>query len=88
MARGGTAYAMLPLRSQVETECSQTIEIVASGGQSCGTATFGFGGTCQMEDIAVGYDGTVIQSVPRREETCQYPFVCKCGWRWWRGFLG
>lgn len=87
MARGGQAYAFLPIARR-GVSCEQTIEVVAPTGESCGTATFGFGtGTCDTRELTVGYDGTVIQRVPQKHEECVTPGHCKCEWRWWSELL-
>jgi hypothetical protein len=45
----------------------------------------GSGTACATTNLWVGYDGTVIQSVPGScDETSS---TCSCSWKWWPGFL-
>lgn len=82
MVHGGSGYAVLPVPGS-SADCSQTIEIVAADGTSCGSAKFSFGGSCTTHDIAIGYDGTVIQTLPESQMQCVSDAHCACGWRWW-----
>jgi hypothetical protein len=89
MARGGTAYAVVPLQS-ASANCEQTIEVVAADGTSCGSATFTVGGgACDTTGpIIVGYDGTVVQQLPATRETCTAAnHQCTCTYRAWPAFL-
>lgn len=89
MARGGTAYAVLPLQG-ASGNCEQTIEVVAADGTSCGSATFTVGGgACDTTGpIIVGYDGTVVQELPTARETCTAAnHQCTCTYRAWPAFL-
>jgi hypothetical protein len=89
MARGGRAYAVLPL-ARDSTDCTQTIEVVAPAGTSCGTAVFRAGagaGACSMKEISIGYDGTVVQQLPDSLERRCWFGPCTCSWQWWSGFL-
>jgi Divergent InlB B-repeat domain len=90
MAHGGRAYAMLPSQSRVNSpDCSQTIEVVATSGKSCGTAKFTVSqSTCTTLSIDVGYDGTVLQQLPTaREEQPTGGKAGSCTMHWWAGFL-
>jgi hypothetical protein len=91
MARGGRAYAVLPLAHD-SADCTQTIEVVAPAGTSCGTASFHAGpsagaGACSMKEIAVGYEGTVVQQLPDSLERRCWFGPCTCSWQWWPGFF-
>jgi hypothetical protein len=89
MVHGGTGYARLPL-SDVRGPCEQDIEVVSPSGQSCGTARFVVdGGSCLTDNITVGYDGTVIQQLPReREAACTAAgHQCDCTYRFWPGYF-
>lgn len=89
MARGGTAYAVVPLQG-ASGNCEQTIEVVAADGTSCGSATFTVGGgACDTTGpIIVGYDGTVVQELPTARETCTAAgHQCTCTYHAWPAFL-
>lgn len=89
MVHGGTGYARLPL-SDVRGACVQNVEVISPSGQSCGTASFAVdGGSCLTSNISVGYDGTVIQQLPReREAPCTAAgHQCDCTYRFWPGFF-
>ena len=88
MARSGSAYAMLSLPNMKETpDCAQRLEIVSASGKSCGTATFFVArGACQSGSLDVGYDGTVIQQLPREMETTDSSGNATCTWRFWPGY--
>jgi hypothetical protein len=89
MARGGTAYAVVPLQS-ASANCEQTIELVAADGTSCGSATFTVGGgACDTTGpIVVGYDGTVVQELPSTRETCTAAnHQCTCTYHAWPAFF-
>jgi hypothetical protein len=89
MVHGGAGYAVLPQDAQQSANCEQQVEVISPSGQSCGTATFSFGGgSCTTGTIAVGYDGTVVQQGPRERETCSAAdHVCTCTYRYWPGFF-
>ena len=92
MVHGGAGYAVLPVVPLPGTAspCSQTIEVVAPSGTSCGFATFPIaGGACTPMSIDVGYDGSVIQQLPTAMETCSAGggHLCTCTWRRWNGFF-
>jgi hypothetical protein len=84
---GGSGYAVLPLPSHV-ADCSQAVEIVSSSGESCGAVVFAAGsGACEMKEITVGDDGTVVQQLPdSRERDCS-GIACSCTWQWWPAFF-
>jgi hypothetical protein len=87
MARGGSAYAVLPVGGQVPS-CSQRLEVVAPTGASCGVVDFPIAaGSCVTQPLAVGYDGTVIQQLPRELEIQFGGRSASCTWRWWAGLL-
>jgi hypothetical protein len=87
MVQGGTGYGVMSEPGN-SASCSQTIEIVAPSGTSCGTAAFSAGsGSCDMRDIVIGYDGTVVQKLPdAKEKQCAFG-ACSCTWQWWPGFF-
>jgi hypothetical protein len=89
MVHGGAGYALLPVPS-TSGACEQSIEVISPSGQSCGTASFTVGGgSCTTSSIAVGYDGTVVQQLPReREAACTAAgHQCDCTYRYWPGFF-
>jgi len=88
MARNGTAYAVLSLANMSESpDCAQRLEIVSASGKSCGTATFFVApGACRSGSLDVGYDGTVIQQLPREKETTDSSGNATCTWRFWPGY--
>jgi hypothetical protein len=89
MAHGGRGYALVP-SSGVTGPCQQTVEVISPSGQSCGTATFAVGGgSCTTGLLTVGYDGTVIQQLPRDREApgTAAGHQCDCTYRYWPGFF-
>jgi hypothetical protein len=88
MVHNGTGYAVLPPGAGASADCSQTIEVLGPSGTSCGTATFSAGsGSCNLNYIVIGYDGTVTQSLPTsKEKQCVWG-ACSCTWQWWPGFF-
>ena len=90
MVHGGRAYGVLPEAGQRSApDCEQTIEVVSPDGTSCGAATFvaARGVACTTAPIEMGYDGSVIQSMPYDLEGCDALGHCSCTWRWWPGFF-
>ena len=88
MAHGGTAYLMLPEVQQQVGTCSQRVEVVAPSGKSCGFVDFAIAsGPCTTESIDVGYDGTVIQQLPREMESIDSQGNASCTWRYWPGYF-
>ena len=87
MVHGGRGHAVLPAAADSAT-CSQSVEVIAPSGTSCGTASFSAGtGSCTTKAITIGYDGTVIQQLPAtREQQCWFG-PCSCSWQWWSGFF-
>ncbi|MGE5048928.1 MAG: hypothetical protein ACM3PC_10190 [Deltaproteobacteria bacterium] len=89
MVHGGRGYARLPLWGR-SGPCEQDIEVISPSGQLCGTARFVVdGGSCMTDNITVGYDGTVVQQLPReREAACTAAgHQCDCTYRFWPGFF-
>ncbi len=89
MVHGGLGYALLPFPG-ASAACEQDIEVISPSGQSCGTASFTVGGgSCTTSGIAVGFEGTVIQQLPReREAACTAAgHQCDCTYRFWPGFF-
>jgi hypothetical protein len=85
MTHGGKGYAMLPLSRESAEGCSSAIEVIAPSGESCTTVRFsGTSTACPGSETWVGYDGTVIQSVPG---SCDEVGHCSCNWKWWPGFF-
>jgi hypothetical protein len=91
MVHGGKGYAFIPMYGVASASCEQTIEVVSRSGQSCGSATFAVGGgSCSTSSIVVGYDGTVVQQLPREREeaTCRFnDHECNCTYRYWPRFF-
>ncbi|MGE5048929.1 MAG: hypothetical protein ACM3PC_10195 [Deltaproteobacteria bacterium] len=89
MVHGGAGYALLPFPGPSDA-CEQGIEVLSPSGESCGIASFAVGGgSCTTSSIAVGYDGTVVQQLPReREAACTAAgHQCDCTYRFWPGFF-
>jgi hypothetical protein len=89
MVHGGRGYAMLPNEGSSPT-CEQTIAVISPSGELCGTLDFGVGGgSCTTTPMLVGYDGTVVQQLPReRENECTAAgHVCDCTYRYWPGYF-
>lgn len=88
IARGGKAYAVLPLGGK-GVSCTQRVELVAPDGTSCGTTDFPIaGGTCDTFDLELGTDGTVIQRLPTvMEARNRVSGGQTCTWRWWPAVL-
>jgi hypothetical protein len=86
IARGGHAYAVLPLGAKA-VSCSQRVEVVAPDGTSCGATDYPIAtGTCDTHDLALGADGTLIQQLPDAMETKDDTVgFHTCTWRWWAG---
>lgn len=89
MIHGGAGYARLPLWG-VRGPCEQDIDVISPSGLQCGTVSFVIGeGSCSTDNITVGYDGTVVQQLPReREAPCTAAgHQCDCTYRFWPGFF-
>jgi hypothetical protein len=84
IARGGKAYAVLPLGAKA-ISCTQRVEVVAPDGTSCGSTDYPIGGArCDTLDLLLGADGTVIQRLPTAMEvTNDIVGGQTCTWRWW-----
>ena len=84
IARGGHAYAVLPLGAK-GVACSQRVEVVAPDGTSCGQRDYAVAaGNCDTKDLAMGADGTVLQQLPGAMETTSADTALHtCTWRWW-----
>ena len=86
IARGGKAYATLPLARR-GVQCTQRVEMIAPDGTPCGATDYAISAeTCDTQELKMGADGTVIQQLPDAMETT-YPFGGNhtCTWRWWPG---
>jgi hypothetical protein len=82
LARGGKAYALLPLGAP-GADCNQRIEVLAPDGTSCGFFDAGIArGQCRTEDLALGLDGTPVQLLPRSLAPAS-----TCSYRWWPAAL-
>src|SRR6185503_12441507 len=83
MVHGGQGYAVLP--NPAVGDCAQTIDVVSPSGKTCGSQTFrAVAGSCATNAIRVGYDGTVVQTLPG-VPSCSGR-SCSCTWQWWTGF--
>ena len=92
IARGGRAYAVLPLGTggldAVNFPCTQTLEIVAPDGTSCGARDYPIAaGNCQTLDMTLGEDGTVMQQLSPTMESLSPSGgsvgAHTCTWRFW-----
>jgi len=89
-ARGGTAYAFIDQQSGSSPDCTQRIEVVATTGKSCGSASFnaGVAGACPTLSIDVAYDGTVVQQLSPSAEIYDPTYgKVSCTWQAWSGLL-
>ena len=88
VARGGKAYATLPLGAN-GTLCTQRVEVVMPDGTSCGATDYPIaGGTCDTLELWLGNDGTIIQQLPAAmEQTNELVGGHTCTWRWWPAAL-
>jgi hypothetical protein len=89
MVHDGRGYAVLPIPG-TSTACEQSIDVISPSGQFCGTAKFSVGGGyCTTFGMLVGYDGTVVQQLPReRESECGAAgHICNCTYRYWPGYF-
>jgi hypothetical protein len=88
IARGGKAYAALPL-GQDGVLCTQRVEVLAPDGTSCGATDFPIaGGTCDTLELSLGADGTIIQRLPdAMEQRNNFVGGHTCTWRWWPAAL-
>jgi hypothetical protein len=88
MVGGGKGYAALPAPAS-SAACDQVVEVISPSGKSCGSSTFAIGGgSCMTNSIIVGYDGTVVQQLPREREACTAAdHQCDCTYRFWPGYF-
>jgi hypothetical protein len=89
MVHGGNGYAVLPTPGS-SAACEQVVEVISPSGKVCGSSTFAIGGgSCTTSSIIVGYDGTVVQQLPReRELPCTAAdHQCDCTYRYWSGYF-
>ena len=89
VVHGGRGYAVLPAPGP-SASCAQAIEVISPSGKLCGAPIFPVGGgACTTSGITVGYDGSVLQQLPReREAACKYnDHECDCTYRAWRGYF-
>jgi len=89
MVHGGNGYAVLPTPGS-SAACEQVVEVISPSGKVCGSSTFAVGGGyCTTSSIIVGYDGTVVQQLPReREAPCKAAdHECDCTYRFWSGYF-
>jgi hypothetical protein len=86
IVRGDRAYAVLPYGRSGAT-CTQRLEIVAPDGTSCGSRDYTIAsGACDLNDLTLGADGTVIQLLPSAMESIEPVRMSHtCTWRYWRG---
>jgi hypothetical protein len=88
MVRNGRAYGIIS--QPAGPDCTSTVEIVTTSGQSCGKAMFNAGpgpeGKCYFVTAAIGYDGTFVQRMPPPAGYCSGG-TCSCNWHWWTGFF-
>ncbi len=88
LARGGKAYAVLPLGTPHDT-CSQAVEVLGPDGIACGTLALPMNGArCNTLDLELGADGTLVQRIPPAlDAQLEEPPADRCAWRWWPGAL-
>ena len=89
IVHGGRGYAVLPLPG-TSPSCQQAVDVISPSGKTCGSSTFPVGGgSCATSSIVVGYDGTVVQQLPReREAACiAADHICDCTYRYWAGYF-
>jgi hypothetical protein len=83
------AYALLPWSADVSS-CHQQLEILALSGASCGKIDFPIDDQpCRTKDLRLGFDGTVMQTLPANREKNDPPgsAVFTCTLRYWPGAL-
>lgn len=81
VVRGGRANAIVgspyPKRTPSASTCNNSIELVTSSGQSCGTVTVD--AMVCASTLFVGIDGTVFSMTQSQDGLCS--------WRWWPALL-
>jgi hypothetical protein len=84
IARGGNAYATLPLAAN-GVACTQRVEVLAPDGTSCGATDYAIAaGSCDTLELSLTADGTIIQHLPSAmEKTNPEMGNHTCTWRWW-----
>lgn len=84
LVRGGRAWAAITVR-RTSVDCADTVELLAQDGTSCGSVELRMAsGTCDRLDLAIGLDGTVVQT---NAPGLHMPNGDNGGWRWWPGML-
>jgi len=70
LARGRTAYAVLP-NGGFDQPCSETVELVSPGGNSCASWTLELARdrSCDTLEVRLGLDGTILQRLPLELES-------------------
>jgi hypothetical protein len=88
IARGGKAYAALPLGAK-SVLCTQRVDVIAPDGISCDATDYAIAaGTCDTFDLSLGADGTIVQQLPSAmEQTNTVVGGRTCTWRWWPAAL-
>jgi hypothetical protein len=88
LTREGRAYALLPDGAHV-TPCSQSIEVLAPSGASCGALELPVDdAACVTRDLRLGLDGTVLQMLPfSREHDLHSWGPRSCTLRFWPAAL-
>jgi len=82
LVRQGRAYA-LASRRRANTDCAQTVDVLAASGMSCGTLELrAAAGKCSLRDVGIGVDGTVVQIA-----TADSPGTDRPPSRWWPAVL-
>jgi len=86
IARGGKAYAVLPLGGR-GVACTQRVEMLAPDGTACGATDYAVAfGACDTLELRLAADGTIIQQLPAAmERTNDTIGGHTCTWRWWPG---
>jgi hypothetical protein len=80
LVHSGAAYALVEPQA-TGTHCTQSVDVVSSVGQSCGTAQFPCG--MAQSGLSIGYDGTVVVNGDDQSAAPQHT----CHWQWWTRFF-
>jgi hypothetical protein len=87
LARGGTAYAVLPNGAAGGT-CSQRLELVSPSGNACAHWDLGIAaGGCTTSELRLGMDGTILQHTPTELERNPNGRPQSCTLRYWPAAL-